>query len=222
MRIRATIFRTVAMLLFITGLCNITTFAAGIEDPIIWVATEYKAPVVGEEYGLGFKVNNMKNIDNCKVLINYDPEILRLDFAAGITPGNCEYSYAAKPTDQEGQVLVSITHEKVFECSCNNRVMIGFATFEVIKEGNPCFSAEIIDNNCYKGSIQVDLAPLHEGFIFGDINADDICNAKDALMALKMAVKLEESYKWEADLDKDGIVNATDALIMLKKAANIL
>ena len=53
----------------------------------------------------------------------------------------------------------------------------------------------------------------------GDINGDEIINAKDALVALKVAVgkaKLTEAQKAAADVNKDGQINAKDALEILK------
>ena len=55
----------------------------------------------------------------------------------------------------------------------------------------------------------------------GDIDGDTVINAKDALVALKVAVgkaKLTEAQKAVADVNKDGQINAKDALEILKYA----
>ena len=55
----------------------------------------------------------------------------------------------------------------------------------------------------------------------GDIDGDTVINAKDALVALKVAVgkaKLTEVQKAVADVNKDGQINAKDALEILKYA----
>lgn len=55
----------------------------------------------------------------------------------------------------------------------------------------------------------------------GDINSDDVINAKDALLALRIAVSKYEATEEEliaADVNKDEVINAKDALEMLKFA----
>ncbi len=55
----------------------------------------------------------------------------------------------------------------------------------------------------------------------GDINEDNVINAKDALTVLKISVGKEtptEKGKIVADVNKDGNINAKDALEILKKA----
>ena len=58
-------------------------------------------------------------------------------------------------------------------------------------------------------------------YTLGDINEDNIINAKDALTVLKISVGKEtptEKGKLIADVNKDGNINAKDALEILKKA----
>lgn len=59
----------------------------------------------------------------------------------------------------------------------------------------------------------------------GDINKDDVVDASDALIVLKIAAKLEEAAEDAveiADLNADGILNAEDALSILKIAAKLV
>ncbi len=55
----------------------------------------------------------------------------------------------------------------------------------------------------------------------GDLNSDEMVNAKDALEVLKAAVgktQLTDAQKSAADVNKDGTINAKDALEILKKS----
>lgn len=60
---------------------------------------------------------------------------------------------------------------------------------------------------------------------YGDVNADGIINAEDALVVLKAAAKLEtidEAKEIIADVNTDKNVDATDALLILQMAAGLI
>lgn len=61
--------------------------------------------------------------------------------------------------------------------------------------------------------------------VYGDVNADTIVNAEDALEVLKAAAKLQtldETQKIAADVNGDKIIDAADALLILQMAATII
>lgn len=68
-----------------------------------------------------------------------------------------------------------------------------------------------------------------EGYVFsatneqliGDINANGIYEAEDALSILKMVVGLNERYGYSADMNQNGEVEAGDALEVLKKVVSL-
>jgi hypothetical protein len=58
----------------------------------------------------------------------------------------------------------------------------------------------------------------------GDINGDDAVNARDAILALRIAAGLvepSEQQKRSADMNGDGEVKANDAISILRKAAGL-
>lgn len=55
----------------------------------------------------------------------------------------------------------------------------------------------------------------------GDVNDDEKLNAEDSLQILKMAAKINKTYKYTSDITGEGKVDAEDALTILKKAAKI-
>ena len=58
----------------------------------------------------------------------------------------------------------------------------------------------------------------------GDINGDDAVNARDAILALRIAAGLvepSEQQKRSADMNGDGEVRANDAISILRKAAGL-
>lgn len=62
-------------------------------------------------------------------------------------------------------------------------------------------------------------------YILGDVDANEIINAADALMVLKHAAKIEvldEIQQLAADVSSDKLLDAGDALMILQYAANII
>lgn len=60
--------------------------------------------------------------------------------------------------------------------------------------------------------------------VVGDVNGDDIVNAKDALIILQFGCKLMYPRYYSVafgDVDYDGSLTANDALVILKRAAKI-
>lgn len=74
----------------------------------------------------------------------------------------------------------------------------------------------------YEGkTVQFTVEVLEPEYSLGDINADHMINASDALLALRHSVKeivLEEKTLTRADVTKDEQVNASDALEILRYA----
>ena len=59
----------------------------------------------------------------------------------------------------------------------------------------------------------------------GDVNADEIVDAEDALLILKIAAQLEtasDAQRAAGDMDNNGTLDANDALIVLKIAAQLI
>lgn len=70
----------------------------------------------------------------------------------------------------------------------------------------------------------VEETPAPSKILIGDVNMDEIIDAKDALDILKHAAKLailEGDALTAADADKDGNITSADALAVLKHAAGI-
>lgn len=60
--------------------------------------------------------------------------------------------------------------------------------------------------------------------LLGDVNGDEMVNARDALLILQNAasiVDLNEQQELVADMNQDGMINAMDALAVLRKAAGL-
>lgn len=63
------------------------------------------------------------------------------------------------------------------------------------------------------------------GAVYGDVNADTIINAADALLVLQNAAKLinlDSTQMLASDLNGDKIINASDALLILQYAAKLI
>lgn len=83
-------------------------------------------------------------------------------------------------------------------------------------KGKNCSPAELY---AYENGYRY--APTNE-CLRGDINGNGNYEASDALLILRMVVKLDTQYPYSADADEDGTVNAADALFVLRKTVKII
>lgn len=122
------------------------------------------------------------------------------------------------------------TNKRVIYSSSNTDVAVvdenGVVT--AIAPGNASISCVWAEDSTVKASLKV---KVNEGtnpdaLAMGDVNADKIVDASDALMVLKHAAKLEVITETKAvkaaDLNADEIIDAADALTILKIAAKII
>lgn len=58
-------------------------------------------------------------------------------------------------------------------------------------------------------------------FLRGDLDESGSYNAEDALLVLRMVVKLMPEYSYSADADTNGTVDAADALLILQKVVGL-
>lgn len=88
-----------------------------------------------------------------------------------------------------------------------------------------CYDAALTDTQVAEiYNAQLEKYP-ESSVTLGDVNADGVINASDALEVLKYAAKLkvlEGDALVAADTTKDGEINASDALAILKKAAGLI
>lgn len=91
-----------------------------------------------------------------------------------------------------------------------------------------CMNADEVSALYNKELAAINELPVYEeeaDYILGDVNADEVVSAEDALIVLKVAAKLTENtddYMMRGDMNEDGLLDASDALTILKIAAKLI
>lgn len=136
-----------------------------VEKPTIKICGYSDMAYVGERYNIYFDVKPLFPINDCVIILHYNPEVLKMAEYYEMDNGLCDYYAYTKFWDEEpieGQHKFRV----YYSGDCNNThihdgLLYSDSGFEVIGEGDPEFYVEIINDNCKDGAnIQVDISGL--------------------------------------------------------------
>ena len=189
-------------------------FTVDIQDATASVGRELTVPVY-------VTVEEGQNVAALQLAIGYDKE--KLEFVnATTTIESVPFDFNAQAAGYDSKVLLAFAKEGGIT---ESGVWFNL-TFKALAEGEAAFTVETYDKEPCDAENNVLTVALTGGKAtvtkqLGDVNFDGTVDSKDALEALKVAVKkttFTDEQMALGDLDGDGIMSAIDALYMLRYA----
>jgi len=183
-----------------------------IEGTVLSIDTTQSSP--NRTVQLPIKIMNAENIGNMDVTLTYDPSVLS---ATSLTNGAITDNSLVVHNIDIGFINISLVDEN----GINGNGSIATIFFEVIGEIGDSTSLIISASANDRDGAEIDLEIMNalfsiedEDMLKGDVNGDGKINSADALLALKMAVGLNEE-DLIADMNDDGRVTSIDAAEIL-------
>lgn len=119
------------------------------KNPSLTIYDDQGELYVGEIYRFNIDVENLRLINNCSIIISYNPDVLEyIEEPATDTGEPRRYSYDIQQDEKEGRIIVSISEYDKSISYIPEKVSMLSPRYNVVKEGNTDFSVEIVKTDC--------------------------------------------------------------------------
>lgn len=135
------------------------------EKPTIKICGYSEKAYVGDVYNIYFDVKPLYPVNDCVIILHYNPNVLKRAEQYDIDDGLCDY-YAHTLFYGEESIEGQYKFRVYYSGDCNGThihesLLYSASGFKVIGKGDPEFRVEIVKDDCKDGAnIQVDISGL--------------------------------------------------------------
>jgi hypothetical protein len=205
---------------------SLTCAAAGVTPPVPvtepnYLYAEDRTVAAGESVLVPINIKNAKNIGNMDLLLTYDPKVLKAtEVLKGSLTGDTMFESNIQTAPE---IRISFASTK----GVNGDGSIAYINFQAVGSAGSTSRISFVDTLANEAgtmaklsgkSTDADVNVVASGNVRkGDVNGDGKISSVDALMALKMSVRIIPATA-AADVDGDGRVTSIDAGLILQAA----